>query len=227
MFRSKNDALRYLETSDIGSCATKPKKRELGDLTLIKDKIPVSVRLSWTPFSIFNLSCLLLLCFCVNEFKRSTCYWFMLDTWFLLDGSEEGFWTCHIELWHLFGIQGWKHQITHDIFNPYPFLTNRGASFLWTLSRDFRNLVGKMWYGWWAIDWPNTFILDPRVILPMLQTSWSSWSNCKWWKLGFRQLLMCTKLCMSTSHHPQTDGQSERIMMGGNLFLRHDASKTV
>ncbi|XP_073307685.1 uncharacterized protein [Primulina huaijiensis] len=41
MFRSKNDALRYLETSDIGSCAIKPKKRELGDLMLIKEKIPV------------------------------------------------------------------------------------------------------------------------------------------------------------------------------------------
>ncbi|XP_075487481.1 uncharacterized protein LOC142526781 isoform X2 [Primulina tabacum] len=41
MFRSKNDALRYLKTSDIGSCAVKPKMRELGDLTLTQNKIPV------------------------------------------------------------------------------------------------------------------------------------------------------------------------------------------
>ncbi|XP_073028111.1 uncharacterized protein [Primulina eburnea] len=41
MFRSKSDALRYVETSDIDSCAIKPKKRELGDLMLIKEKIPV------------------------------------------------------------------------------------------------------------------------------------------------------------------------------------------
>ncbi|XP_073118639.1 uncharacterized protein [Henckelia pumila] len=41
MFRSKSDALRYLKTSDIGSCAVKPKKKELGDLTLIKDNIPL------------------------------------------------------------------------------------------------------------------------------------------------------------------------------------------
>ncbi|XP_073028117.1 uncharacterized protein [Primulina eburnea] len=40
MFRSKSDALRYVETSDIDSCAIKPKKRELGDLMLIKEKIP-------------------------------------------------------------------------------------------------------------------------------------------------------------------------------------------
>ncbi|XP_073027615.1 uncharacterized protein [Primulina eburnea] len=41
MFRSKNDALRYLKTSDIGSCAVKPKMRELGDLTLMQNKSPV------------------------------------------------------------------------------------------------------------------------------------------------------------------------------------------
>lgn len=49
-FRSRLDALRYLKTNDIGSCAIKPKKRdELGDLELIKNEIPVSELLPW-PF---------------------------------------------------------------------------------------------------------------------------------------------------------------------------------
>ncbi|KAL1569046.1 hypothetical protein AAHA92_00577 [Salvia divinorum] len=37
MFRSKPDALRYLETNDIGSCACKPQKRELDDIKSIEN----------------------------------------------------------------------------------------------------------------------------------------------------------------------------------------------
>ncbi|KAL0373232.1 UNVERIFIED_CONTAM: Methyl-CpG-binding domain-containing protein 13 [Sesamum calycinum] len=50
VFRSKLDALRYLKTNDIGSCACRPKKRELDDLKLIKNKVtspvPASEQLS-------------------------------------------------------------------------------------------------------------------------------------------------------------------------------------
>ncbi|KAI3453683.1 hypothetical protein Pfo_010346 [Paulownia fortunei] len=42
VFRSKLDALRYLKTNDIGSCACRPKKRELDDLNLITNDIPSS-----------------------------------------------------------------------------------------------------------------------------------------------------------------------------------------
>ncbi|XP_042019680.1 uncharacterized protein LOC121767475 isoform X2 [Salvia splendens] len=44
MFRSKPDALRYLETNDIGSCACKPRKRELDDIKSIEN-----INLSSTP----------------------------------------------------------------------------------------------------------------------------------------------------------------------------------
>ncbi|KAL2517075.1 Uncharacterized protein Adt_13322 [Abeliophyllum distichum] len=37
VFRSKKDALRYLETSNIGSCLTRPKKRELDNLVLTNE----------------------------------------------------------------------------------------------------------------------------------------------------------------------------------------------
>ncbi|XP_011072316.1 uncharacterized protein LOC105157598 isoform X2 [Sesamum indicum] len=43
VFRSKMDALRYLKTNDIGSCACRPKKRELEDLKLIKNKVTSTV----------------------------------------------------------------------------------------------------------------------------------------------------------------------------------------
>ncbi|KAK4400746.1 hypothetical protein Sango_1180700 [Sesamum angolense] len=42
VFRSKLDALRYLKTNDIGSCACRPKKRELDDLKLIKNKVTLN-----------------------------------------------------------------------------------------------------------------------------------------------------------------------------------------
>ncbi|KAL6536429.1 hypothetical protein OROGR_013001 [Orobanche gracilis] len=40
VFRSKLDALRYLETNDIRSCAIRPKKRKSSDLNLVKNEIP-------------------------------------------------------------------------------------------------------------------------------------------------------------------------------------------
>ncbi|KAL0408289.1 UNVERIFIED_CONTAM: Methyl-CpG-binding domain-containing protein 13 [Sesamum radiatum] len=43
VFRSKLDALRYLKTNDIGSCACRPKKRELDDLKLINNKVTSTV----------------------------------------------------------------------------------------------------------------------------------------------------------------------------------------
>ncbi|KAK4422647.1 Methyl-CpG-binding domain-containing protein 13 [Sesamum alatum] len=50
VFRSKLDALRYLKTNDIASCACRPKKRELDDLEMIKNKVvstvPASEQLS-------------------------------------------------------------------------------------------------------------------------------------------------------------------------------------
>ncbi|KAK6130089.1 hypothetical protein DH2020_036162 [Rehmannia glutinosa] len=42
IFRSKLDALRYLKTNDISSCACRPKKKESDDLSLIKNEIPSS-----------------------------------------------------------------------------------------------------------------------------------------------------------------------------------------
>ncbi|KAL6547926.1 hypothetical protein OROHE_009631 [Orobanche hederae] len=42
IFRSKLDALRYLETNDIRSCAIRPKKRKSSDLNLVKNEIPSS-----------------------------------------------------------------------------------------------------------------------------------------------------------------------------------------
>uniref|UniRef100_A0A5B7AM95 Putative methyl-CpG-binding domain-containing protein 13 isoform X1 n=1 Tax=Davidia involucrata TaxID=16924 RepID=A0A5B7AM95_DAVIN len=44
IFRSKKDALRYLETGDINSCATKPKKRGINDVESMNEEIsPQSV----------------------------------------------------------------------------------------------------------------------------------------------------------------------------------------
>ncbi|KAH6769062.1 methyl-CPG-binding domain protein 13 [Perilla frutescens var. frutescens] len=42
IFRSKPDALRYLQTNDIRSCILKPQKKELDEVKLIKNKIPSS-----------------------------------------------------------------------------------------------------------------------------------------------------------------------------------------
>ncbi|XP_042024634.1 uncharacterized protein LOC121771810 isoform X3 [Salvia splendens] len=52
MFRSKPDALRYLETNDIGSCACKPRKRELDDIKSIENinLSPTPAKLKTQPF---------------------------------------------------------------------------------------------------------------------------------------------------------------------------------
>lgn len=43
VFSSKKDALRYVETGDIDSCAVKPKKRDMNDQELTGGNNPVAV----------------------------------------------------------------------------------------------------------------------------------------------------------------------------------------
>lgn len=49
MFRSKVDALRYVETGDVRFCKCRPKKRDISDLNLMIENTPVSCHFSNEP----------------------------------------------------------------------------------------------------------------------------------------------------------------------------------
>lgn len=86
-FRSKKDAMRFLKTKDIRYCACRPLKRDLNDIKLIENEIPVSmfclsVRLHFI-FYMLQLNCVPCAFYYLNRVSIDLWQIFTVDVLFL------------------------------------------------------------------------------------------------------------------------------------------------